>query len=153
MINYCIDFKLKRSSQTTKKEHSKPQKTKDLKNTKEEEEEEEKKEEVEDGWDVEFDIASEKSSDDSKNETKIRRLGVKSKLDDLFLSNDPTENIYEPITQDNGVLTEDLMKEQEYILSQLGDSEEAHKIKTKMQASLLSGFFFFQYKISYLFTF
>ena len=48
--------------------------------------------------------------------------------------------MYEPETQDHGVLTEDMILEQQEIFAKLGTSEEAQKIRARMQAaSLLSG--------------
>lgn len=55
----------------------------------------------------------------------------------LLLANG--EQAWEPVTQEDGVLTEDMIEEQQEILASLGSSKEATAMRARMQsASLLS---------------
>jgi hypothetical protein len=66
------------------------------------------------------------------------RLGVSKVIADMLLieSNEP---MCEPVLQDHGIITEDMILEQQEIFSQLGTGEEAQKLRQRIQAaSLLS---------------
>ena len=66
------------------------------------------------------------------------REGVLHPMKDMLLLA-TGEQLCVPVTQDPGPLTEDMMAEQEHVLSKLGTSEEAAHIRARLQAaSLLS---------------
>ena len=86
------------------------------------------------GWDVDFDIEEEVKSNNNNNNNNNNGKGVKGELKMLLLNG---EKMKEPYLQDHGVMTEDMISEQQEIYAQLGTSEEAQKIRAKMQASTL----------------
>ena len=78
------------------------------------------------------------TEEESLDPIRYLREGVLRQCDDLVMlySSHP---LCVPVTQDPGPMTEDMLLEQERVLSNLGTTEEAAKIRAKLQsASLLS---------------
>jgi Rab3 GTPase-activating protein catalytic subunit len=80
----------------------------------------------------------EESNSDDLTQTNLSRQGASHPYKDLLLLA-TGEPLFVPKTQDPGPLTEDMILEQEALLARLGTTEEAAKIRAKLQSgSLLS---------------
>lgn len=91
----------------------------------------------EEGWD--FDIKEEEEENKGLSTEELKgRSGVSKVIGEMKLIK-THEPMCEPILQDHGIITEDMILEQQEIFSKLGTSEEAQKLRQRMQAaSLLS---------------
>eukprot|EP01117_Protostelium_nocturnum_P015229 TRINITY_DN5880_c0_g1_i5.p1 TRINITY_DN5880_c0_g1~~TRINITY_DN5880_c0_g1_i5.p1 ORF type:complete len:829 (+),score=172.70 TRINITY_DN5880_c0_g1_i5:706-3192(+) len=94
------------------------------------------------GWDDWDELDSNSTNSPSTKKSMKTRSVIKATenepvaLEGLYLIGNAAQ-MYSPSTQNQGVMTEDMLQEQEEIFFKLGESEEAQKIRARMQSGPL----------------